>query len=632
MKIYGLKFAVAILLIFSITACSKQEDMWEKNKRSGYESTPKRKDTWFKNPKDILDPYGNLGRDDYQSLLIDRQDEYKAPSIQSKLSMPNLSDILAESDDQELENDKLVSISVNETVPLKDVLVELARKAEVDAEVDKNISGSIIFIAKDRPFSEVIKRIAKIANLRYSFEDGILKIENDKPVVKSYKFNILDVTRNSNSNINTTFSVGGSTAGSSGGGSSSGSSSSGSGSSSGGGVESGSIGGNSSSTLSSKSGDGEIWKAIEDGVKQIITNFATKNYIDNTAEDQQASSSSQAASSGESSIISVNKNAGMITVLATEQQHQAVKEYLDKLIIELTSQVLIEARVVEVNLNDEFKSGINWNLLTDGVSTANNVSVGGAFGATAASVTAPTDPGFKLSVLPTNLFGNDNTTLSTSVTLLQTFGTTRSLSNPRISTLNNQFAILNFSKNEVYFEIEQNTTTTTGTASTTDSSIRTNIRSVPIGVVLALQPSIDLQRNEIMMSVRPTLTRVTDRVDDPGAQIIAEQEGLDLENFRSQIPIVDTREIDTVLRIKNGEIMVIGGLLEERSENTDIGIPGLSAIPYLGNAFKSVEKITSNVETVIFIKATIVPGKGVAVEDEDFYKKFSKSRNKFFPN
>lgn len=630
MKVYGIKFAIAVSLALSISACSKQEDMWEKNKKAGYESTPKREDTWFKNRKDVIDPYGNLSRKDYQSLLVDGQNDSKTTPIQPKLNMSNLGDMLADPEEQQLENDKLVSISVNETIPLKDVLVELARKAEVDAEVDKNINGSIIFIAKDRPFSEVISRIAKIANLRYSFEDGILKIENDKPLVKSYKFNILDVTRNSNSNINTTFSVGGSTTGSSGGGSSSSSSSSGG---SGSGVSSGAIGGNSSSNLTSKSGDGEIWKTIEDGVKQIITNYATNNYIEDAAEDKAAAgASSQTDKVGEGSIISVNKNAGMITVLATEQQHKALKEYLDKLIIELTSQVLIEARVLEVNLNDEFKSGINWNLLTDGVSTKNNVAIGGAFGANSATVTAPTDPGFKLSVLPTNLFGNDNTTLSTSVTLLQTFGTTRSLSNPRISTLNNQFAILNFSKNEVYFEIEQNSTTTTGTASTTDSSIKTNIRSVPIGVVLALQPSIDLQRNEIMMSVRPTLTRVTDRVDDPGAQIIAEKEGLDLATFKSQIPIVDTREIDTVLRIKNGEIMVIGGLLEERSENTDIGIPGLSAIPYVGNAFKSVEKITSNVETVIFIKATIVPGKGVSVEDEDFYKKFSKSRNKFFPN
>jgi general secretion pathway protein D len=630
MKIYGVKFAIAISLVLSISACSKVEDSWEKNKKAGYESTPKRKDTWFKNPKDVIDPYGNLSRSDYQNLIVDRQGDINKSPVKPKLSMPNLDDMLADPDSQELENDKLVSISVNETVPLKDVLVELARKAEVDAEVDKNIKGSIIFIAKDRPFSEVIRRIADIANLRYSFEDGVLRIENDNPTVKSYKFNILDVTRSSTSNINTTFSVGGSSTGASGGGSSSsGGSSSGSGGT-GGGVESGAIGGNSSSTLNSQSGDGEIWKAIEDGVKQIITNFGTRNYIDDTETD--AASSNPQDSEAAGSIISVNKNAGMITVLATERQHRAVKEYLDSLIIELTSQVLIEARVVEVNLNDEFKSGINWNLLTDGVSTRNNVAIGGAFGATAASVTAPTDPGFKLSVLPTNLFGNDNTTLSTSVTLLQTFGTTRSLSNPRISTLNNQFAILNFSKNEIYFEIQQNTTTTTGTASTTDSSIQTNIRSVPIGVVLALQPSIDLQRNEIMMSVRPTLTRVTDRIDDPGAQIIAEQEGIDLENFQSQIPIVDTREIDTVLRIKNGEIMVIGGLLEERSENTDIGIPGLSAIPYIGNAFKSVQKTTANVETVIFIKATIVPGKGVAVEDKEFYKKFSKSRNKFFPN
>ena len=132
------------------------------------------------------------------------------------------------------------------------------------------------------------------------------------------------------------------------------------------------------------------------------------------------------------------------------------------------------------------------------------------------------------------------------------------------------------------------------------------------------------------MNVKPTLTRVTDRVSNPGVTIIAADiDGLDADSLNAEIPVVEVRELDTVLRAQSGEIMVIGGLLEERTLNTDTGVPGLSRIPYLGNAFKRVSKETTMVETVIFIKPTIIPGKGVSVEDKDFYKKFNRDNRAF---
>ena len=69
--------------------------------------------------------------------------------------------------------------------------------------------------------------------------------------------------------------------------------------------------------------------------------------------------------------------------------------------------------------------------------------------------------------------------------------------------------------------------------------------------------------------------------------------------------------------------MVIGGLMEERVVNDDTGVPGVSRVPLLGNAFKKVNKVTRTVETVIFIKATIIPGQGVSVDDQEFYNKFT---------
>lgn len=620
------------LLLFFISSCNSNDEL-NKIREDGHKLFPKREDSWFRNPSDKIDPYGNLSRDDYMNGLANNTGEYKSQQNSSeapKIKSPELSNLIESPEKQNLISDKLVSISVGEDTPIKDVIIELARRAEVDVEVDKDISGSIIFIAKDKPFSEVIDRICKIVNLTYSYNDGILKISRDMPVIKNYKFNMIDLTRTSQSAVNANFSVGGTSSGNS---SSSSSSSSGSSAANTGGT----ITGGSSLTLNAKSGDGDIWTNITVGINQILSKYDFQSggnpsiiAASNQNAAQQIANSSNTGSSG---IISVNKNAGLITVLATEKQHKAVKEYLDRMHIELASQVLIEAKVVEVTLSDEYQSGINWNLLMND----KRFGLGGGFGAdpVGSSISSvASDYGLKLSVLP-GLIGDNNNSIDSSIKLLQTFGTTRSLSNPRISALNNQFAVLNFSKNEVYFTIQEDITsaTTTG-SSTTDgqTAITSTINTVPIGVVLSLQPSIDLEKNEIIMNLRPTLTRVTDRVDDPGAKIIAQKNSVvNLDSFKSQIPIVDTREIDTTLRVKNGDIMVIGGLLQDNSENTDQGIPGVSTTPILGNLFKSVNKTQNNVETVIFIKATIIPGNGVSVEDEEFYKKFTTSRSPFFP-
>ncbi len=630
-------------LVTTIVFSCAYDDSYEKKKEAAYKTYPRRADTWFVNPKDKIDPYGDLSRDDYMNVT-NNTDHYTSDGkpVYPDIKMPTMSNMLAEPEKQNLITDKLVSISVNEDTPLKDVIIELARRAEVDIEIDKDISGSIIFIAKDRPFSEVIDRICNMADLSYSYEKGVLKVMRDKPVLKNYKFNLPDLTRSSESSINTTFSVGGSGGASSGGGGGGGSGGGGGGGSGGGssgGAGASGASGSSTTTLTSKSGDGNIWGNITTGVNQLLaldsgnSNSTIAANTSSTAENsgapdanigQASASATTVATTGGSGIVSVNKNAGIITIMATEKQHKAIKEYLDKVSMELSSQVLIEAKVVEVSLNDVYSTGINWTLLANG----GKQTLAAQFGTTAIDTGGG---GWTLTSLPVDLFGGDDqNTLAGTIKLLQQFGTTRSLSNPRINALNNQFAVLNFSTSLIYFTLEEQDTSTTGDNPLSTSSLTTTINSVPVGIVLTLLPSIDLEKNEVLMNVHPTLTRKTGDIQDPGAQIIAAKHNL--SNVVSSIPIINTRELDTTLRIKNGEIMAIGGLLENTSTNTDNGLPGASKIPYIGNIFKGVDKNENNIETVILIKATIVPGKGVSVEDEEFYKKFTNSRTPFFPS
>ncbi len=598
-----------------------------------------------RNKNDFIDPYRKLDREDYMQITRPKNEnnnkDKKINLISPELKLPEIKNLVKNPTKLEIENDKLVSVSVNENVELKEVILEICRKAEVDVEIDKDIKGNIIFIAHEKPFSEVIKRIAEMADLNYKFENGVLKIAKDYPVVKTYRFNILDITRTANSNVNASISVGGS--GATGGANAT--------------VNSG-----SSNNLVITGGDGNFWGNIEMGIGQILNIYGQERRVDENGQPippmggmmgggmmgggmqggmagGQAGGMAGGAGGGMgmgmvgmvapngASILSSNRNAGIITILANTKQHDAIKEYLDSIHISMTSQVLIEAKVVEVSLKDEYSSGINWALVTEGASTVD----GGSLNLNYNVVGSNTDI-FKFTILPTELFGNSGNTLQNSVNLLQVFGVTRSLSNPRISTLNNQTAVLNFSKNEVYFTValgDQQTNTGLGGIDNRNVSITSEIKTVPIGIILSIQPSIDLRRNEITMHVRPTITKVSERVDDPSIALIKDR--LDSNTaVNSRIPVVEVKELDTVLRTKSGDVMMIGGLLEDRGENTDQGVPGIGSIPFLGNAFKSVIKKTNLTETVILIKPTILPGQGITVEDREFYDKFARTKRKFF--
>jgi len=139
---------------------------------------------------------------------------------------------------------------------------------------------------------------------------------------------------------------------------------------------------------------------------------------------------------------------------------------------------------------------------------------------------------------------------------------------------------------------------------------------------LTLQPSINLETGEITLMVRPTLSRVTDFVEDPAVAFLASQGGT--SNISNQVPVVEVRELDSILKLKSSQVMIIGGLMEDSSSNSDIGLPGASSVPWFGNLFKSVDKTDQKRELVIFIRATLVGNEGyIPPSDKIIYDKFS---------
>lgn len=498
-----------------------------------------------------------LSKTDFKDSLTDGQKRSKLGTKKSKKEI-KLPEIFQYPEIPDISDGKLVSIKVTEDIPLKDVLIELARLAEIEIEIDPYISGGVIIIAKNRPFISIVKQISELASLRYSVNEGILRIERDIPYLKNYTLDFLDLERDFSSSLSVSTSTS---------------------------TDEISSGGESS--LSSTS-DSSIWSSVQEDIDMML--------MTEESEDSET-------------FITINKKAGILSISATEKQHRKISTYINKVKQNITAQVLIEAKILEVTLDEKFETGINWSELT-----SNNYS--GTF-----SNMSQTSNVFSLGI--SNKSTNNN--LAGTFQFIESFGTTRTLSSPRITALNNQQSILTFTKNQVYFEVDvDNTSTTTdGGGTSTNITVESELKTVPIGIILSLLPSINLETNEVTMNIRPTISSSSSSVSDPAVDIAAAE--ANSANISSNIPEVQLKEIDTMLKLKSGEAMVIGGLMEHNNNNETAGVPWLKNIPLLGYLFKAKTTGSQIKETVIFIKATIIDSEPTIHEsDRSFYNIFSK--------
>ena len=583
-----------------------------------------------------MDRSGNMETQDYRDGLAPRiaQEEAKDANATPDAAIPDLQAYIA-APSKDLKPMPLVSISVNQTVPLRDALFELASQAGYDIELDPRIKGSIIFSAREKPFDLVIDRISDIANLRYKFEDNILRVETDSPYQKVYKIDYLSFVRKNTSSVNNDISV-----------------------VTGGGANAG------SKFQAANTSEADFWGELNTGLSQILgvpqsqgslttakdptITAAPANPVaveavaapgadgktapvaapaatlqvqslPTTATDAAPVAAAPAAGqSPDGSTFSMNKQAGMISVNATERQHKLIEAYLKELRRSVGAQVLIEAKVLEVSLTDEFAAGVNWTTLKN---MFGEFTVG--FGATSFANGLPSfDPA---SLNPSSLAqfaynGNDITAL---VQALDRFGTVKALASPRLTVMNNQSAVLNVANNQVYFEVKVDVTQgTNGSAGQT--TVNSTIHTVPEGVLINVQPSINLDDQSVSLAVRPTVTRITSYVNDPGVAYVTQANNI--SGITSRVPVVNVQEMDSVLKMNSGQTMVMGGLMQDRAVSTQQGVPVLSEIPMFGAIFRNQGDKISKTELVVLMKATIVDGSNINDTDKDLYKKFSDDR------
>lgn len=525
------------------------------------------------------------------------------------------------------------SVVVN-NIPAQELLFALARDAKVNVDIHPGISGNITLNAIDQTLPQLLNRIAKQIDMRWDMEGGNLVVMPDSPFLRTYKVDYVNMSRDVTSTIASNNSVvsgiGGTTAAS--------------------------TSGNQSTTKIDNVVKNRFWETIEKNIKDILhetdkilpegssETVIERNEQQSTTGTGAAPTGGKRASSGaqagipnspnpaalqeagttvvrrntfrEAASVIVNAEAGVITVRATARQHEKVQEYLSTVMASARRQVLIEATIAEVTLNDTYSQGIDWSRVrTDG----SGFSISGtSAGASTVSTMTP----FTLSYL------NKSSPLDIGITLklLQTFGNVKVLSSPKLSVLNNQTAILRVVENYVYFKVDasQNSSVNTGV----QTAITTTPQTVQVGLTMTVTPEIS-DNDAVILDVRPTITQIAKLVQDPNPTLV----------IPNNVPQLRTREIESVLRVNSGDIAVLGGLMEDSIDYNTSRVPLVGQIPLLGEVFTNRANSAQKTELVVFLRPVVIKNASIAgdfsgyrgsLPDKDFFES-ARARHEVLP-
>jgi general secretion pathway protein D len=513
------------------------------------------------------------------------------------------------------------SVVVSE-VPVKDLLVALARDTRQNIDVHPGISGLVSLNAINETLPAILERVSKQVNMRYRLEGNTIVASPDTPFVKTYRVNYVNMARETTTSIGVTGEIAATGGGAAGG--------------------AGGAGGSSgSSTKVTSVSKNDFWDQLRDNIRSILNSTRMQSLTAEAKGErlalikqeqemrvkqmEAASRAGQGAPSLAASVVSssggaqqqasllpddivVNAISGTVTVNATEKQHQLVQQHLDSIISAMQRQVLIEATIAEVALSDAYQGGINWERLAS--AGGPNIDIAAIFlgGFTNAATAAGASAGNAVTVATTSSTGNINAV----VKLLQEFGNTRVLSSPKLMALNNQTALLKVVDNLVYFEVSSQASQ--GTTGGTLTTVSTTAKTVAVGVVMSVTPQIN-EDGRVILTVRPTITRLNPRtpfVNDPNPTL----------TVPNQVPQVQTREMESVLQVGSGQTVILGGLMQDDLQRNRQQLPGADDLGAAGELFRFRDERAVKTELVIFLRPTVVANPSLESDELKFFQRF----------
>ncbi|MDO9152069.1 MAG: pilus (MSHA type) biogenesis protein MshL [Methylotenera sp.] len=517
------------------------------------------------------------------------------------------------------------SIVVYDT-PVKEVLFAIARDSKLNVDIHPAIQGRVTLNAVDQTLPAILERLSKQVDLTYHVKGNVLTITPDQPVLRSYKVDYVNINRDTKGFIGAAAEISstGQAAITGAGGSTTTTSTSGNGAN------------NSSRTAVTSESKNHLWESLIQNLKEllaetdkevIVTRFgslqdqyskdkAVNEKLNNEAgkndkelRDEQRSEYKTLFAAN----VIANPETGVISVRATNKQHEKIQEFLDKVLSSAKKQVLIEATIVEVRLNDGFQAGIDWRRLGragagSGFTFSQNLNSDNftTGGLTERAEGSGLVAGYFNPISP---LGD----IAASINLLKQFGDTKVLSSPKLMVLNNQTAVLKVVDNLVYFTVQAQQTP--GTVSSQPfTTITTTPNTVPVGVVMSVTPQIS-DANFVNVNVRPTISRAVGRgVQDPNPSLKNE--------IPSFIPQIQVREMESILQINSGSTAILGGLMQDEIQRNSDKVPGLSDVPGVGKIFTGRDDANSKTELVIFLRPTVITNASLESDELASYKQY----------
>ncbi len=517
-----------------------------------------------------------------------------------------------------------------QNVDVQELLFALARDARVNIDIHPSISGTVTMNVRDQTLTEVLDRVARQVDMRYELQGNSLSILPDGPYLKSYRIDYPNIQRNSSNVISTSTKIASSGAAPS--------------------SDAASSGSNSSTAEIGTKSNNNFWDTLVGNVRDMLRETdkvlpdtstagagggggAAELAAPTAATGAQGGSAGASNASGagagkaqssrtvfrEAAAVMANPEAGYISVRATQLQHRKVADFLDRVMQSARRQVLIEATIVEVDLSNRYQQGIDWSLIKPG-----GTAFDSSFSVRPAGPSAGLQTGGLVSTLtsltltgPSIFKGYDLTGM---LNMLESFGTLRVLSSPKISVLNNQSSVLKVVDNKVYFtlSVTPGTPASAGVAAVA-ATYNTTISTVPIGLLMSVTPQIS-ESGEVILNLRPTISRITGYAYDPSP-------ALALAGVSNRIPEVQTREMESVLRVQSGGIAILGGLMQDSRNNNSDEVPLLNRLPGLGNLFKYRDEASKKTELVIFLRPTVLQDGSADADIQKFRSTLQEARD-----
>lgn len=522
----------------------------------------------------------------------------------------------------------IYSIVVYNT-PVKEVLFAIARDSKLNVDIHHSVQGNVTLNAVDQTLPAILERLSRQVDLTYKVQGNVLIITPDQPVLRTYKVDYVNINRDTKGFIGAAAEISstGQAASTGAGGSTTTTSTAGNGAN------------NSSRTSVTSEAKNHLWESLISNIKEllaetdkevIVTRFGALGAEgDKTAKDKSVNEKSgNDTSKADKELreeqrseyktlfaanVIANPETGVISVRATNKQHEKIQEFLDKVLSSAKKQVLIEATIVEVRLSDSFQAGIDWRRLgragggsgftfsqtlnSDKFTTGDLTARGEGSGLIAGYFN------------PISPLGD----IAASINLLKQFGDTKVLSSPKMMVLNNQTAVLKVVDNLVYFTVQAQQTP--GTVSSQPfTTITTTPNTVPVGVVMSVTPQIS-DTNMVNVNVRPTISRAVGKgVQDPNPSL--------KDTIPSFIPEIQVREMESILQINSGSTAVLGGLMQDEIQRNSDKVPGLSNLPGLGKLFAGRDDANTKTELVIFLRPTVITKASLESDELASYKQY----------